>query len=113
MPEDFVRMRQGEKRPIYGELTAAGGTLTIAPVPGPNVILYDRFGTPISGFNGIAATGFDSGAQTAPRVWFSLDASGLPAGFYTLVFTLTATGSDGLVRVYRPCIEVQVTNQNS
>ncbi len=109
MPEDFVRMRQGERRPVYGELTTAEGTLTIAPVPGPSVILYDRTGAVVSGFNGIAATGFDVGAQAAPRVWFALETSGLPAGFYTLVFTLTATGSDGLVRVYRPCIEVQVT----
>lgn len=108
MPDGFVALRKGEKRPLYGQETLSSGTLTIQASPTPAVTLYDASGNGVSGFVGLPATGYDSGAQAAPRVWLNLDTSGLAAGFYTLVFTFTATGSDSTTRVYEPSLELQV-----
>ncbi|HZP80707.1 MAG TPA: hypothetical protein VFB21_03635 [Chthonomonadaceae bacterium] len=108
MPDGFVTLRRGEKRPLYGQETMATGTLTIAASPVPAATLYDANGAPVGGFTGVTASGYDSGAQAAPRIWLNLDTSGLTPGFYTLVFTFTATASDGLTRVYTPSLELQV-----
>ncbi|HZO90521.1 MAG TPA: hypothetical protein VFB38_19495 [Chthonomonadaceae bacterium] len=110
MPDAFVSLRRGEKRPLYGQETMAIGTLTIAASPIPSATLYDASGAAVAGFAGLTASGYDSGAQAAPRVWLNLDTSGLAAGFYTLVFNFTATASDGLTRVYMPCLELQVVD---
>ena len=110
MPDGFTTLRRGEKRPLYGQETAVTGTLTIASAPVPAATLFDANGAAVTGLAGVSVTGYDTGAQAAPRVWLNLDTASVTAGFYTLVFTLTATGSDGLTRVYRPSIEVQVTD---
>lgn len=114
MPDSFVRIRRGEKRPVYGQVTAQTGTLTIQSSPAPTCTLYDSTGT-VVGTADQAATGYDNTALAAPRVWFNLDstswagyAGALPAGFYTMVFKFTAAGSDSLTRVYEPSIEVQI-----
>lgn len=106
MIDAYVRMRRGERRPIYAQAAAASGTLTVQS--GSVVTLADRDGAAVSGFAGIAATGWDSGALASPRVWFLLDASALAAGFYTLTFAFSALGSDGMARSYRPLVEIEV-----
>jgi hypothetical protein len=116
MPEGFARVKRGEKRPIFAQVTAQEGTLTIGSSPAPVCTLYDAGGEPVSGLSGVAVTGCDTGAQEAPRAWFNLDTTSptdLSAGFYTLVFTFSATGSDGITRVYRPGVEVQVTEEQA
>src|SRR5689334_1994704 len=98
MPDSFARGRKGEKRPFFGQVAAESGTLTISASPAPTCTLYDSAGSAVSGLANVAATGYDAGAQAAPRVWYDLDTTSpavLAAGFYTLVFNLTATGSDG------------------
>lgn len=108
MPDGFVTLRKGEKRPLYGQETMATGTLTIAASPIPCATLYDASGQAVGGFAGVTASGYDARAQSAPRVWLNLDTAGLAPGFYTLVFAFSATASDGLTRIYAPCVEVQV-----
>ncbi|MGC8668550.1 MAG: hypothetical protein ACP5VE_10605 [Chthonomonadales bacterium] len=107
MPDAFVRMRSGEKRPLYGQITAASGTLTINGAP--TCTLYDAADAALPGFNNIAATGYDVGAQAAPRVWYNLDAATLSPGYYTLVFRFQALASDGMTRIYEPAIEIEIT----
>ncbi len=108
MPDGFVKLRKGEKRPVYGQEVMASGTLTIATSPAPTATLYDANGVVVTGFSAIAASGYDPGAKTAPRVWLILDTSGLSAGFYTLTFVFTANGSDGTTRIYEPNVGVQI-----
>lgn len=113
MPDTFVRMKQGEKRPLYGAATAQSGTLTIAASPAPTCTLYDSAGNAVAGLTDIAVTGYDSGPASSRRVWYVLSTTSpvnLAAGFYTLVFRFTATGSDGTQRVYVPSLEVHVTD---
>ena len=108
MPDSAIAVRKGEKRPIYGMLTPEVGTVTIAASPAATATLYDVNGLAVSGFSAIGITGFDTGVQATPKVWLNLDTTSLTPGFYTLVYTVTATGSDGSTRVYEPAIEVQV-----
>jgi len=111
MPDSFARARKGEKRPFFGTVAAESGTLTISASPAPAATLYDSSGNAVSGLSGVTATGYDAGAQAAPRVWLDLDTTSptaLAAGYYTLVFNLTATGSDGITRVLEPTVEIQV-----
>ena len=112
MPDSIVAVRKGEKRPIYGTITPEVGTVTVLASPAPTATLYDQSGTVVGGFSGIGITGFDTGVQATPKVWLNLDTTGLTAGFYTLVYTVSATGSDASTRVYEPAIEVQVLKQN-
>lgn len=111
MPDTFVILRQGEKQPVFGQEAPASGTLTISATPPPAATLYDSGGSAVIGFSHVTASGYDAGAQSAPRVWLNLDTSALPAGFYTLVFTFTAVGSDGITRIYEPGIEIEVQRQ--
>jgi hypothetical protein len=111
MPEEFARMKRGEKRPLYGFAVAESGTLTISGSPAPSFTCYDSTGTPVAGLSGLTATGYDAGAAAAPRAWHVLDTAtpvDLPAGYYTLVFTIRTTGSDGLARIHEPSILLQV-----
>jgi hypothetical protein len=106
MVDAYVRMRAGEKRPVYGQVTAASGTLTVAS--GGTVTLTDSAGAAVAGVTAVAVTGYDAAALASPRVWYSLDTAGLAAGYYTLTFAFSATGSDGLTRKYKPAVEVEV-----
>ena len=108
MPDNFFRMRAGEARIVFAEETVMTGTLTISVTPPPSVTLYDAAGTAVSAVNGVAATNYDTEAVTTLRVSYLLDASQLEIGYYTLVFTFSATGSDGSVRTYTPSIEAQI-----
>src|SRR5262249_14008113 len=110
MPDGFVRIRSGEKQPVYGQAVIDSGTLTIQASPAPACTLYDSTGTAAPGFNNIGVTGYDSGALASPRAWLNLDTTGLLAGYYTLVFKFTANGSDSITRVYEPSIEVQIVD---
>lgn len=109
MPDAYVKVRAGEKRPVFGQAVAASGTLTIEGVPA--CTLYDAVGAVVSGYAGISVTGYDTGALASPRVWLDLDTASpttLAAGFYTLVFAFSALGSDGISRTFEPAVEVQV-----
>lgn len=108
MPDSFMTVRKGEKLPVYGQEALTSGTLTIQASPTPSATLYNASGNSVGGFVGVAATGYDAGAQAAPRIWLNLDTASLTDGFYTLVFTFTALGSDGITRIFTPCAEVQV-----
>ena len=111
MPDGFVKLRSGEKRPLYGQATAQTGTLTIQASPAPICTLYDSAGTAVTGLNGIAVTGYDTAASAGPRVWYNLDTTSpanLAAGYYTLVFKFSAAGSDSTTRTYEPSLELQV-----
>ncbi len=108
MPDGYVTLRQGEKRPVYGQETLSSGTMTIASSPTPAATLYNSNGAGVIGFIGLPATGYDSGAQAAPRIWLLLDTASLSPGFYTLVFSFTAAASDSTTRIYEPAIEIQV-----
>ncbi len=110
MPDGFFRMRIGEARSVFAQLTADTGTLTISGSPAPTVTVYDATGEAVDGLIGVAATNYDLTALPAPRVWHVLDSSGLSVGYFTLTFTLSAVGSDGAVRVYTPNIEIQIVD---
>src|SRR2546423_8293293 len=116
MPDTFVRIKHGEKQPVYGQETPASGTLTIAASPAPTCTLYNSAGAVVSGYSAIAVTGYDSGAQASPRIWLDLDTlspTDLAAGFYTLVFQFSATGSDSIAPAYEPNVEIQVRDGRS
>ena len=108
MPDGFFRIRTGEVRPVIAQETVTVGTLTIAGVPAPSVTMYDAAGAAVSSITGDAATGYDTAALAAPRVWYLLDTTALGIGFFTLAFTFTAQGTDGTNRIYTPNIEIQI-----
>jgi hypothetical protein len=106
MADAGVRLRAGEKRPVYGTVEALSGTVQVQGTPA--CTLYDRAGQAVPGMSGVPATGWDSAAAQEVRAWLNLDTSTLAAGHYTLEFTIQALGSDTLVRTYRPSVAVQV-----
>lgn len=105
MADGSATFRAGEKAPVYGQVTLSSGTLTITGTP--TCTLYDATGAAVAGWPK-NATGFDGGALANPRVWMDLDTTTLAAGWYTLAFSFTATGSDGMARLYEPEIDVLV-----
>lgn len=111
MPDGFAQIRIGETRPLYGQETMLTGSLTIQATPAPTASLFNAAGTAVAGFEEIPASGYDLGANSAPRVWLNLNASTIPAGYYTLAFTFSAVSSDGGTRRYRPTLEVHVREE--
>lgn len=119
MPDAFVKIRAGEKRPVYGQVTAQSGTLKVAgagtsptPAPDPVVTLYDAGNAAVDPA-GTAVTGYDTAVIAAPRAWLNLDTVAgvfgiLLPGFYTLKFGFWADGSDGIRRFYEPTVRVKV-----
>lgn len=111
MPDGFVKLRSGEKRPLYGHAAAQTGTLTIQASPAPTCTLYDSAGSAVTGLSAIAVTGYDIGAVANPRAWYNLDTTSpanLAVGYYTLVFKFSAAGSDSITRTYEPSLELQI-----
>lgn len=108
MPDSFEQIRSGEKRPFYGQITVDSGTVTISG--SPTCSLYDSDGVAVNGFSNVAVSGYDATALSNPRAWYDLDTVSLPLGYYTLVFTIAATGSDTLARVYEPSVEIHVVD---
>jgi hypothetical protein len=104
MIDAFVRMKAGEQRPVYAQVTAQTGTLTIQA--GGVVTLVDQAGDATGA--AAAVTGYDVSALAAPRVWYLLDTTALDPGIYTLEFAITALGSDTITRVYEPVVMVEV-----
>jgi hypothetical protein len=104
MIDAFVRMKAGEARPVYAQVTAQTGTLTIQA--GGVVTLVDQAGEATGA--PVAVTGYDATALAAPRVWYLLDTDGFDAGIYTLEFAFDALGSDGITRTYEPVVMVEV-----
>ncbi len=112
----FVEYRQGEKRPLYGEVvTTAPATLTIG-TPTPTLTLYDSLGAIVSGFNGISVTDWDVPPAATVKAWYDLDTvtpAVLAVGQYVLVFKIATTGSDGLARKHEPSVQIWVRAANS
>lgn len=111
MPDGSCRIKKGEKRPVYGAASVDSGTLTISGQP--TCSLYDSTGTVVSGLSAINTTGNDSGAVASFNVWYDLDTltpAVLTTGFYTMVFKVSATGSDTIARVLEPSVSVQVVD---
>lgn len=104
-----ITMRLGEKRPVYGSATApTGSTHTVSGTS--TVTLYDKDGAVAGGVSATNVTGQEAGAQLELLAWYVLDPTTLAiaAGTYKLVFSIVATGSDGIVRTFRPSIMVVV-----
>lgn len=102
-------IKQGEKRPFYGVITApSGSTVTISG--NATCTLYDMTGAVVSAVNGVNTTGQESGAQSELLVWYSLDVTtlALANGLYHLVFSVNADGSDGINRNYKPSVFILV-----
>jgi len=109
MPDGTCRIKKGEKRPIYGAASVNSGTLTISGQP--TCTLTDSTGTVVTGLSAVNVTGYDAGAVASFNVWYDLDTLSptvLAAGWYTLVFKVSALGSDGIARVLEPSVSVQV-----
>jgi len=108
MAEAIAQMKLGEKRPFYGVATVDSGTLTINSA---TCTLFDSTGAAITSRTGLAVTGSDSAAASV-RSWYDLDTTSptvLTAGWYTLVFYMLCTGSDGLARTLEPAISIELT----
>ena len=101
-----VLMRQGDKRPIFGQAFAIPPA-TITITAGATASLYDAGGVLI--INAAIVTGYDAGALTSPRVWYVLDTSTLAPGWYSLRFSVPALGSDGIARMLQIDVNVEVT----
>ncbi len=99
-------IKVGEQRPFTGTATAESGALTISGTP--TVTLYDAAGSVVENYDDINVTGYDTAAGTSVDVWYNLDATDLTAGNYRLIFKITATGSDGLTRIFRPIVDLRV-----
>lgn len=113
MSDGFVRLRDGETRPIVGRASAQSGTLTIQGQP--KCTLYTLAGEPVDGINDRAVDNFDPDPGSSVRVWLDLDTHNTPTeplapGWYFLVFTFSAGGSDGQPRTYEPKVDVLVTS---
>lgn len=113
MADGYVSVREGEQVYLFFSLPATSGTGLISS--GWTWTLFDQAGAALAGRMNITGDGQD-GAAASPRAWAKLDtrAAGSPppaalaAGYYNAVATLAVTGSDGLVRVEKPVIEVHV-----
>ncbi len=109
MPDSYTRVREGERRPILAQISAGIGTVAIQTSPAPTGALFDANGTGVPGFGSLSTAGFDPGSLTNPRLWINLDTAGLTPGFYTLIFTVSTTASDGTTRRFAPTVEVEIT----
>lgn len=110
MPDAAVIMRQGEKLPLYGQVTADTGTLTISGQP--TFTLYDSANTAVGSLTALNVTGYDHSAAVAPRAWYVLDTMtpvALAVGNYTAVFILPVTSSeDAIARVFECSVDLRV-----
>ncbi len=113
MADNFTQMRVGEKSPVYGYVTMSNGTCTIQGSPAPVCTLVDSTGAVVSGFNGLAVTGYDATALQTARMWFLLDTTGLSVGYFTLNFKVSVLGSDGMTRIKEPSMQIQVVALNA
>ncbi len=108
MPDGYIQLRQGEIRPVVATISTADGTVQVLGTPSPLCTLTDSAGAPIAGMSGLAVSGFDAGAADSARVWLTLVTAGLAPGFYTLSFTVSVLGSDGITRVMEPNVGIQI-----
>lgn len=102
-------VRLGEDAVFYGKATApTGSTHTVSGTS--SVTLYDKDGLVAGGLNATAVTGQETGAQLELLAWYVFDPTTLsvPEGVYHLVFTIVATGSDGIVRTFKPSVFILV-----
>jgi hypothetical protein len=111
MVDGYVRIRTGERKPVAAKPVALSGELVINPAVAPVCTLYDFRGNEVPGMGEMLASGYETASLPAPKVWFNFDTLSpieLSPGYYTLVFRISAIGSDGLERVFRPAVIVHV-----
>lgn len=109
-----VPIKLGAKRPFYASATApTGSTHTVSGTS--TVTLYDKDGNVAGGVNATNVTGQETGAQLELLAWYVLDPTtlSLAEGLYKLVFTIVATGSDTIVRTFKPGIFIIVEAASS
>lgn len=109
---DLVNFDAGEKKPVHATLTATTGTVTIDSA---TVTLFDGLDNVIGTLEDEDATTIQAGAGASRRVTFELDTEEpvtgddpLDPGNYVLVFTINSTGSDGIERVNKIAVGIQV-----
>jgi len=114
MRDTLVTMRAGEKRPVYGTVTAPSGTITFSAPP--TATLRDNGGNVLAAV--IAVTGYDIVAAEQMRAWLDLDTANPPGsggplaiGAYTLQFTMPFVATaDGITRLDEPVVLVCVVD---
>ena len=113
MAQNIVTMNLGEKRPIYGVVTATPNTtLVISASPAPTYNLTNPAGSLVGG-SPFAVTGYDAGEVPKARAWVNLDTTGFSLGVYKLAFIITVTGLDSMVRVFKPTVYIRVVPENT
>ena len=103
-----LQLTSGEKVPVYAQVVASSGTLTILASPAGSVTVYNAEGNPLPAHTAQPLTGFEPTALSKPRAWYLFDTTGLAAGLYTVIFTLSVKGSDNLTRrrVIKRAVEI-------
>lgn len=100
-----IERRKGSILPLYAQLSASSGTLTIAA--GGTFTLYDSTGTVLSS---APLTGFDAGPLSSPRAWYVMGTAALSApAVYLGQLQFQATSSvDGIQRTYVEDVEISL-----
>ena len=94
-PVDLVFVK-GEKVPIYASDSVTQGSITISGQP--TFTLRDSTNTPVTGFNGVSVTAYDTTTGTLVQAYFNFDTTNLPAGGYTGEIWIPITASDDIAR---------------
>jgi len=93
---ETIELQKPAKRPLFAQMTADTGTLTINGTPA--FALYGSDGAAVDGY-GPNVTGQTAGAAAIVESWFNLDSANLSTGEYRAVITMSATASsDSLQR---------------
>jgi hypothetical protein len=109
MADTSITIRIGEKRPITTSIALPSGMLTITAA---TYTLYTS-NTPVAGRVSIPCTGFDSTPAGLVHAWVLFDTllpTALSAQVYVLAFSVTATGTDGMQRIYEPNVQITVVS---
>lgn len=111
MADAIITVKQGEILPVIGTVTVLSpAALTVSGTP--TWQLYDSSGAAVPGQSG-NVTGSSTGALQTIQAWVLLDTTALPTpAWYTVTFTIQASGSDLMTKTYRPNVRVHVEEAN-
>jgi hypothetical protein len=102
-------MRRGEKRRVYGLVTATGN-ITIATVPAPTCTLFDALSA-VVGTADQSVTGSDQPTPKSVRVWLLVDSTTMTPGNYTLRFRFTVLDANGVASVLEPAYSFELLDE--
>lgn len=107
----IANIRMHEQWPIIFML----GTLvseTVQILAGGTYTVYDQFGVPVSGLDGVALPHYDTAAAYNVSAYFNLLPFnvGLTPGWYSVEANIPCVGSDGIARTAEPVLRVIVHN---